>query len=57
MMMGEGPFGPIEMGGMFTLVKVRDELASYDGDPGWFAHPPGTVASKVEDLSDLPPTR
>lgn len=57
MMMGEGPFGAIEMGGMFTLLKVRDELASYDGDPGWFAHPPGTVASKVEDPSDLPPTR
>jgi hypothetical protein len=40
-----GPFGDyISMGGMFTLVKVRDRLASYDRDPGWYQHPPGTVA-------------
>jgi FtsP/CotA-like multicopper oxidase with cupredoxin domain len=38
-----GPFGTIDMGGMFTILKVRDRLA--DGaDPGWYAHPPGTVA-------------
>ena len=24
MMTGQGPFGPLEMGGMFTVVKVRD---------------------------------
>jgi len=46
MMSGQGPFGPIEMGGMFTVLKVRDELASYD-DPGWYKHPAGTVARKV----------
>ena len=46
MMTGEGPFGPIEMGGMFTVVKIREELSSYE-DPGWYEHPPGTVASKV----------
>ena len=29
-----GPFGDyISMGGMFTVVKVRDRLASYDQDP------------------------
>ncbi|MGE3537356.1 MAG: multicopper oxidase domain-containing protein [Candidatus Tectimicrobiota bacterium] len=40
-----GPFGDyISMGGMFTIVKVRDRLASYDQDPGWYQHPPGTVA-------------
>jgi manganese oxidase len=45
MMTGTGPFGPIEMGGMFTVVKVRDGLSREDyGDPGWFKHPPGTVA-------------
>ena len=45
MMTGIGPFGPIEMGGMFTVVKVRDGLARDDyADPGWFKHPPGTVA-------------
>jgi hypothetical protein len=44
---GEGPFGPITMGGMFTILKVRERLASYDEDPGWYAHPRGTVASRV----------
>jgi hypothetical protein len=43
-----GPFGDyIGMGGMFTVVKVRDRLASYDEDPGWYQHPPGTVALKA----------
>jgi FtsP/CotA-like multicopper oxidase with cupredoxin domain len=46
MMMGNGPFGPLEMGGMFTIVKVRDGIESYD-DPGWYQHPPGTIAHKV----------
>jgi hypothetical protein len=40
---GEGPFGHIDMGGMFTVLKVRQGLTNYD-DPGWYAHPPGTVA-------------
>jgi len=45
MMTGTGPFGPIEMGGMFTVVKIRKDLAADDyHDPGWFKHPPGTVA-------------
>jgi len=47
MMMGAGPFGNIEMGGMFTVVKVRDHLNSYDEDPGWYAHPQGTVAYRL----------
>jgi manganese oxidase len=43
-----GPFGDsIFMGGMFTIVKVRDRLASYDTDPGWYQHPRGTVALKA----------
>ena len=49
-----GPFGDyISMGGMFTIIKVRDRLASYDQDPGWYQHPPGTVALKAsaEDLA------
>ena len=50
MMMGNGPFGPIEMGGMFTVIKVREGLARDDyGDPGWYVHPPGTVAWKLEE--------
>jgi manganese oxidase len=45
MMGGRGPFGPAEMGGMFTLVKVRRDQQPGDyGDPGWFRHPQGTVA-------------
>lgn len=45
MMTGFGQFGPIEMGGMFSVVKVRPGLASDDyKDPGWYKHPEGTVA-------------
>ena len=45
MMTGQGPFGSIEMGGMFTTVKVRKGLARNDyKDPGWYAHPAGTQA-------------
>ncbi|MCB2106107.1 MAG: copper oxidase, partial [Rhodobacteraceae bacterium] len=48
MMMGVGPHGNLEMGGMFTVVKVRDDLAPGDyGDPGWYANPPGTAAYRV----------
>jgi FtsP/CotA-like multicopper oxidase with cupredoxin domain len=47
MMTGKGPFGNIEMGGMFTVVKVRDHLRSYDKDPGWYDHPRGTVAYRL----------
>ncbi len=46
MMAGRGPYGSMEMGGMFTTLKVRDELASYD-DPGWYQAPAGTVAWRV----------
>jgi hypothetical protein len=45
MMTGTGPFGPMEMGGMFTVVKIREGLARGDySDPGWYRHPPGKVA-------------
>ena len=45
MMTGTGPFGPLEMGGMFTTLKVRQGLAAQDWrDPGWYQHPAGTVA-------------
>ena len=45
MMMGEGPFGALGMGGMFSVVKVRRNQKRGDyTDPGWFKHPPGTVA-------------
>ena len=45
MMTGQGPFGAVEMGGMFTVVKVRqDQKRGGYTDPGWFKHPAGTVA-------------
>ena len=48
MMAGKGPFGNIEMGGMFTVLKVRDDQAPGDySDPGWYRHPAGTVARRV----------
>ena len=47
MMTGNGPFGSIEMGGMFTVIKIRENLASYD-DPGWYKHPEGTMAKLVK---------
>ena len=54
MMTGRGPFGAIEMGGMFSVVKVRDGLARNDyADPGWYKHPPGTVA--YEYTGSVPP--
>jgi FtsP/CotA-like multicopper oxidase with cupredoxin domain len=54
MMTGAGPFGPIEMGGMFSVVKVREGLARNDyKDPGWYKHPPGTVAREVDGRAPL----
>ena len=48
MMTGRGQFGPIEMGGMFSVVKVREGLPINDyGDPGWYDFPDGTVSYEV----------
>jgi hypothetical protein len=49
MMAGEGPFGAVEMGGMFTILKVRAGITSY-ADPGWYSHPKGTVAKKIDGV-------
>jgi manganese oxidase len=46
MLGGKGPFSTIDMGGMFTIVKVRSDLANYE-DPGWYDHPRGTVAESA----------
>lgn len=54
MMTGTGPFGPLEMGGMFSVVKVRDDVKPGDyRDPGWYRHPAGTVAR--EYTGEAPP--
>jgi hypothetical protein len=37
------------MGGLVTMLKVRNQLNSYDEDPGWYQHAAGTVALKAGD--------
>jgi len=55
MMTGSGPFGGVGMGGMFSVVKVRDNVARGDfKDPGWFKHPAGTVAREYTDELEEP---
>lgn len=52
-MVGEqGQFDYITMGGMFTILKVRDEIPEGNADPGWYRNPPGTV-SDVATADDL----
>ncbi|MGE0548629.1 MAG: multicopper oxidase family protein [Kofleriaceae bacterium] len=41
-----GPYGIIDMGGMFTILKIRDRLAG-DGDPGWYKAPKSSVAAEA----------
>ncbi len=56
-----GPFGPMDMGGMFTVLKVREGPAEPD-PASWYANPPGTVASPASaddlrrDLGEGEPT-
>jgi len=58
MMTGFGQFGPIEMGGMFTVMKVREDLAAGDyKDPGPYKNPQGTVAYEVAASSAGEPPR
>jgi len=40
---GRGKYDTITMGGMFTILKVRDQLESY-ADPGWYEAPASTIA-------------
>ena len=47
----KGPHGYISMGGMFTLLKVRDGLTSY-ADPGFYQSPAAEIAS-LASASDL----
>jgi FtsP/CotA-like multicopper oxidase with cupredoxin domain len=49
MMTGEGPFGGVEMGGMFSVLKVRRDQKPGDySNPGWYQHPKGTVAYEFD---------
>ena len=51
---GKGPFGDVGMGGMFTVLKVRDELKGR-ADPGWYRHPKGSLAYRVSSDPALLP--
>jgi hypothetical protein len=54
MMTGTGPFGPVGMGGMFSVVKVRDDVKRGDyADPGPYRHPADTLAN--EYTAEMPP--
>ena len=56
MMTGQGPFGSVEMGGMFTVVKVRRDQQPGDyADPGWFRQPRGTRAYQYKQKVQEPP--
>ena len=58
MMTGFGQFGPIEMGGMFTVMKIRKELGRNDyTDPPPYQNPPGTVAYEVKETGVAPARR
>jgi hypothetical protein len=58
MMTGFGQFGPMEMGGMFSVVKVREGLAPDDyGDPGPYKNPEGTVAYEFKGNAGEPSRR
>jgi hypothetical protein len=52
MLGGKGPFDQIDMGGMFTIVKVRKHLTAESAN-SWYEHPKGTVADEAtaEDLA------
>jgi len=49
---GPGKYDYITMGGMFTMIKVRDTLPADGSDPGWYDCPPGTLAT-LAVASDL----
>jgi len=58
MMTGFGQFGPIEMGGMFTVMKVREGIAANDyRDPGPYRNPEATVAYEFKGPTSEPSRR
>ena len=49
MLGAKGPHGVIDMGGMFTIVKVRDRLQP-GHDPGWYVAPATPTEASASDL-------
>ncbi len=66
MMGGDGPFGSVGMGGMFTILKVHEDIPDFKiaeeytkqvklpGDLGWYKNPPGTVADTAPGYENKP---
>ena len=48
MMGGEGPFGSVGMGGMFTILKVRDSVDASSKD-SWYIQPKSAMSATVKD--------
>jgi manganese oxidase len=46
MLGGKGPFDQIDMGGMFTIVKVRNKLTEETAN-AWYEHAKGTIADEA----------
>ena len=58
MMTGTGQFGPIEMGGMFTVMKIRAGMTPNNyTDPGPYKNPQRTVAYEIQTGAAGEPTR
>jgi manganese oxidase len=59
---GDGPHGYIDMGGMFTILKIREGDVGHE-DPGWYENPKGTISSKATEAElkrdgvEIPPER
>ncbi len=58
---GKGPFSYIDMGGMFTILKVRDNPDTAD-PTGWYKHPAGSIAGPADPArmkadGVVPPTK
>jgi FtsP/CotA-like multicopper oxidase with cupredoxin domain len=49
MMGADGPQGYIAMGGMFTILKVREQLPADGSEPGWYQAPAGTVSEPASE--------
>ena len=45
---GDGPYSYIDMGGMFTVLKVRDDPSTAD-PAAWYQAPEGTVAASANE--------
>jgi hypothetical protein len=56
MMTGTGQFGTMGLGGMVSVVMVREGLAANEyKNPGWYKHPAGSVAYRIDRQDSSPP--